>query len=324
MAKLGRDVLRRALLTKKKVTARAWALLGQEEKIISSSPSSPSSQGMVPKSNLMPSCPGHTVTRGCSGRCQAQVPPLGAVNQAGCAPGAGRARTGPPGRASRHSLAKHSPHCPSLPWRTVAPRQPLPPGHGFPRPAPPEGPGEGPCALLGGSGFPGPRSRRRPPRHGPSAPASRWDGAGRGRGRRRDGTGRINRCNSGFSRPAAARPRTVQWERCRPGAERGQPPFAAGSPRAEGTDEHKPVPSHTRGPVHGRSSSSAQDRSPRWPRSPARHLLSSSAGRAEPSTWAPRGDARPAHPAADPRVPYGGIRLRSAPATAARALPGDS
>lgn len=177
----------------------------------------------------MPPCTGHTVTQVCSGHCQAHVPTLGTVHQAGCAPGAGRARTGPP---SRHSLAKHSPRCTSLPWRPVAPRQPLPPGHGFPRLAPPEGPGEGPCALLGRDGLPGPRFRGWPPWYGPSAPASRRDGMGTGWNR----TGRISRCNSGFSRPAAARPRTLQRERCRRGAERGQPPFATGSPRAEGTD----------------------------------------------------------------------------------------
>lgn len=177
--------------------------------------------------NLMPPCTGQTVTRVCSGRCQAQVSPLGAVNQAGCAPGAGRARTGP------SSLAKHSARCASLPWRPVAPRQPLPGGHGFPRPAPPEGPGEGPCALLGRDGLPGPRFLGRPPRYGPSLQHP----GGTGQGTGREGTGRISRCNSGFSRPAAARPQTLQRERCRRGAERGQPPFATGSPRAEATDE---------------------------------------------------------------------------------------
>lgn len=143
---------------------------------------------MISKSylwNLMPPCTGHTVTQVCSGHCQAHVPTLGTVHQAGCAPGAGRARTGPP---SRHSLAKHSPRCTSLPWRPVAPRQPLPPGHGFPRLASPEGPGEGPCALLGRDGLPGPRFRGRPPWYGPSAPASRRDGMGTGWGTGRDGS----------------------------------------------------------------------------------------------------------------------------------------
>lgn len=90
------------------------------------------------------------------------------------------------------------------------------------------------------SPLPAPRSRGRPPRRGPSAPASRRNGTerdGTGRDRTgRDGTGRSSRCSSGFSRPAAARPQALRRERCRRGAGRGQPPFGPGSPGAGATD----------------------------------------------------------------------------------------
>lgn len=201
----------------------------------------------------MPPCTGHTVTQVCSGHCQAHVPTLGTVHQAGCAPGAGRARTGPP---SRHSLAKHSPRCTSLPWRPVAPRQPLPPGHGFPRLAPPEGPGEGPCALLGRDGLPGPRFRGRPPWYGPSAPASRRDGMGTGWNRTgRDGTDQPVQFrflpSGGSTAPDSAAGALPAGRRTRAASLRHREPQS----RRDGLTES--VPPQTRGPVHGRSSPSA-------------------------------------------------------------------
>lgn len=53
-------------------------------------------------------------------------------------------------------------------------------------------------------------------------------------------------------------------------------------------------------PSPGAGSPSAQNRSPRWARTPARPLFSSSTGRAEPSSWALHGGARPAPPQGRP------------------------
>lgn len=257
--------------------------------------------------------PSRAMPRGRDRHHQAHEPPLRAVCRAGCVPTAGRAGTRPPSPASRRSLAKHGPRSASLPWRPVAPRQPLPPGHRFPRPAPPEGPGEGPVAPSSRSRAPRPRS------HCPAAAPRPQQHSGTGRGpspaagQRPGGDTAAGGPRCGAAAPPAPSRRGHQ--------RRGRPARPVG--RRRGTGRCGPGPSGAqlpREPVNGRRGRAALRASPsrrqhgpgiRREKREGEGSLSPAArpraGRAPP--WAggtgnsrararaPRGDARAAAPA---------------------------
>lgn len=170
----------------------------------------------------MPPCTGHTVTRVCGGRCQAHVPPLGPCTRRDVPPvPAGPAR---PPRPPQPGQAQRP-----LPFAPGAARGPTPAAaaRSWVSQAGTAGGARRGSLRPAGKGRTAWSSLLRPA--APLRPLGSSIPAGRGRGWMR-------RCNSGFPRPAAARPQTLQRERCRQGAERGQPPLATGSPRAGATD----------------------------------------------------------------------------------------